>query len=210
MKVLLSWLQDFAPIEGDPVALGEHMSDLGMAVEELDVLGQGLEGIVVAKVLATRPHPQADRIHLVDVDAGDGEVLQIACGAFNMAPGDLVPLATVGTVMPGGMEIGRRKLRGEWSNGMLCSARELGLGDDHAGIYILPPGVAVGADFTEAMGIEADALYDLEINPNRPDAMSVAGVARDLAARLGVPFSIPEPQVTELPAAHVRDVRVEV
>ena len=210
MKVLLSWLQDFAPIEGDPVALGEQLSDLGMAVEELDLLGQGLEGIVVAEVLATRPHPRADRIHLVDVDTGDGEALQIACGAFNMAPGDLVPLATVGTVMPGGMEIGRRKLRGEWSNGMLCSARELGLGDDHAGIYVLPPGLEVGADFTEAMGIESDVLYDLEINPNRPDAMSVAGVARDLAARLGVPFSIPEARVTEVPAAHVRDVSVEV
>ena len=85
MKVLLSWLRDFAPIEGDPVALGEQMSDLGMAVEQLDLLGQGLDGIVVAKVLATRPHPDADRIQLVDVDAGDGEALQIACGAFNMA-----------------------------------------------------------------------------------------------------------------------------
>ncbi|HET8619349.1 MAG TPA: phenylalanine--tRNA ligase subunit beta [Acidimicrobiales bacterium] len=210
MKVLLSWLRDFAPIEGDPVALGEHMSDLGMAVESLDVLGPGLDGIVVARVLATRPHPSADRIQLVDVDAGDGEALQIACGAFNMAAGDLVPLATVGTVMPGGMEIGRRKLRGEWSNGMLCSARELGLGDDHAGILVLPADLPVGTGFAEAMGIEADTLYDLEVNPNRPDAMSVAGVARDLAARLGVPFAIPEPEVAEVPASQVRDVRVEV
>ncbi len=129
MKVLLSWLRDFAPIEGDPVALGEQMSDLGMAVEQLDILGEGLDGVVVARVLATRPHPNADKIQLVDVDTGDGEALQIVCGAFNMAVGDLVPLATVGTIMPNGMEIGRRKLRGEWSNGMLCSARELGLGD---------------------------------------------------------------------------------
>src|SRR4029453_17151573 len=98
-------------------------------------LGQGLEGIVVAKVLATRPHPQADRLHLVDVDVGDGEALQIACGAFNMAPGDLVPLATIGTVMPDGRKIGRAKKRGVWSNGMLCSAVELGLGSDGAGIY---------------------------------------------------------------------------
>jgi phenylalanyl-tRNA synthetase beta chain len=210
MKVLLSWLQDFAPIEGDPVALGEQLSDLGMAVEQLDLLGEGLEGIVVAKVLATRPHPQADRMHLVDVDAGDGEALQIACGAFNMAPGDLVPLATIGTVMPDGTKIGRAKKRGEWSNGMLCSAVELGLGSDGAGIYIVPPGLEVGADFSEAMGIEGDALYDLEINPNRPDAMSVAGVARDLAARLGVPFSLPEPRVTEVAAGHLRDVTVEV
>ena len=210
MKVLLSWLRDFAPIEGDPVALGEQMSDLGMAVEQLDVLGEGLDGIVVAEVLATRPHPNADKIQLVDVDAGDGEALQIACGAFNMAPGDLVLLATLGTTMPNGMEIGRRKMRGEWSNGMLCSARELGLGGDHAGIHILPAGLPVGAPFVEAMGIESDALYDLEINPNRPDAMSVAGVARDLAARLGVPFTLTEPAVDEVPAAALDDVSIEI
>ncbi len=210
MKVLLSWIRDFAPIEGDPVALGEQMSDLGMAVEQLDILGEGLDGVVVARVLATRPHPNADKIQLVDVDTGDGEALQIACGAFNMAAGDLVPLATVGTTMPNGMEIGRRKLRGEWSNGMLCSARELGLGSDHGGIHILPAGLPVGTSFVEAMGIGSDALYDLEINPNRPDAMSVAGVARDLAARLGVPFSLPEPAVDDVPAALVGDVTVEV
>ena len=210
MKVLLSWLRDFAPIEGDPVALGEQLSDLGLAVEQLDVLGDGLDGIVVARVLATRPHPDADRIQLVDVDTGDGEALQIACGAFNMAPGDLVPLAPVGTVLPDGTAIGRRKMRGEWSNGMLCSARELGLGSDHAGIQILPPDLPVGVGFAEAMGIERDVLYDLEVNPNRPDAMSVAGVARDLAARLGVPFAIPEPVDDEVPGDRIVGVAVDV
>src|SRR5215510_2799674 len=140
MKVLLSWLRDFAPIEGDPVALGEAMSDLGMAVEEMVLLGTGFDGIVVARVLATRPHPDADRVQLVDVDAGDGEPLQVVCGAFNMAAGDLVPLATIGTVMPSGLKIGRAKKRGEWSNGMLCSAAELNLGGDAGGIYILPRG----------------------------------------------------------------------
>ncbi len=208
MKVLLSWLRDFAPIEGDPVALAEAMSDLGMAVEETEVLGAGLGGVIVARVLATRPHPAADRVQLVDVDTGGGEPLQIVCGAFNMAPGDLVPLATPGTVMPSGMEIARRKVRGEWSNGMLCSAPELGLGDDGRGILVLPEGLTVGADFREAMGITSDVLYDLEINPNRPDAMSVAGVARDLAARLGVPFAVPEPVVEEVP--RVGGVTVEV
>jgi phenylalanyl-tRNA synthetase beta chain len=211
VKVLLSWLQDFAPIEGDPVEIGEQLSDLGLAVEQLDRLGEGLDGIVVARVLATRPHPNADKIQLVDVDAGDGEALQIACGAFNMRPGDLVPLAPVGTVLPTGLEIGRRKMRGEWSNGMLCSARELGLGDDHAGILVLPPGIAApGASFADAMGIERDVLYDLEVNPNRPDAMSVAGVARDLAARLRLPFSLPGPQVDEVGGKHIDSVRVEV
>ena len=210
MKVLLSWLRDFAPIDGDPVALGEQLSDLGMPVEQLDRLGEGLDGIVVARVLATRPHPDADRVHLVDVDAGGGEALQIVCGAFNMGPGDLVPLATVGTVMRDGLEIGRQKMRGKWSNGMLCSPRELGLGDDHRGILILPPGLTTGAPLTEALGIERDVLYDLEVNPNRPDAMSVAGVARDLAARLGLPFTLPEPAVEELPAERLGDVSVEI
>lgn len=199
MKVLLSWLQEFAPFPGDdPVALGDAMSDLGMAVESIERIGEGLDGIVVAEVLSLRPHPDADRIQLVDVDRGDGEALQICCGAFNMAVGDRVPLATLGTVMPGGLEIARRKMRGEWSNGMLCSGRELGLGDDHAGILILDPALESGTPIVHALGITPDVLFDLDITPNRPDAMSVAGVARDLAARLGLPFAIREPSVDEL------------
>ncbi|MBP6730287.1 MAG: phenylalanine--tRNA ligase subunit beta, partial [Microthrixaceae bacterium] len=149
MKVLHSWLAEYIvglddhPVGSDPVALGDVMSDIGLCCEEVELLGRGLDGIVVAQVLELAPHPGADRIQLVQVDAGDGEPLQICCGAFNMAVGDRVPLATLGTVMPDGMEIARRKLRGEWSNGMLCSARELGLGGDHGGIWILPgdPGV---------------------------------------------------------------------
>jgi len=198
MKVLLSWLREFAPdIDGDPEDLSEILSDLGLAVEELSHVGQGLDGIVVAEVLATRPHPDADRIHLVDVDAGDGEALQVCCGAFNMAVGDLVPLAVVGTTMPSGMEIARRKMRGEWSNGMLCSGAEIGMGDDHEGILILDQGLSLGAPLTEALGIRPDVLFDLEVNPNRPDAMSVMGVARDLAARLGVAFAVTAPGVEE-------------
>ena len=200
MKVSLSWLREFAPFPtDDPVALGEVMSDLGMAVESIERIGEGLDGIVVARVLSLRPHPDADRIQLVDVDRGDGESLQICCGAFNMSVGDLVPLATLGTVMPDGMEIARRKMRGEWSNGMLCSGRELGLGDDHAGILLLEDAPAPGTPITDALGIVADVVFDLDITPNRPDAMSVAGVARDLAARLGLPFAIAEPQPEEQP-----------
>ena len=197
MKVLLSWLRDFAPVEGDPVAIGDQLSDLGLAVEEITAVGEGLDGIVVARVLDLRRHPDADRIQLVDVDAGDGEALQICCGAFNMSVGDLVPLATLGAVMPGGLEIARRKLRGEWSNGMLCSPTEIGLGDDADGILLLDGDPTPGTPLTEALDLRPDVLYDLEVNPNRPDAMSVAGVARDLAARQGVPFAIPEPAVAE-------------
>ncbi|MFP5320744.1 MAG: phenylalanine--tRNA ligase subunit beta [Acidimicrobiia bacterium] len=197
MKVLLSWLRDFTPLPADldPDELGLTLGDLGTPVESMDRIGEGLEGIVVAKVLDLRPHPDADKIQLVDVDAGDGEPLQICCGAFNMAVGDLVPLATLGTTMPNGMEIARRKLRGEWSNGMLCAPDEIGLPGGHDGILILPEHLDPGTPLTEALGIEADVLYDLETNPNRPDAMSVAGIARDLAARLGLPFALPSPTV---------------
>jgi phenylalanyl-tRNA synthetase beta chain len=210
MKVLLSWLRDFAPIETDPAALGDVMSDLGMAVEEMDVLGEGLDGIVVARVLDLRPHPDADKIQLVDVDAGDGEALQICCGAFNMSVGDLVPLATLGTTMPNGMEIARRKLRGEWSNGMLCSPPEVNLPGDPSGILLLPDALEPGTPLTEALGIAADVLYDLEINPNRPDAMSVAGVARDVAARLGLPFQLPSPSITATGPSTAELVSVEI
>jgi phenylalanyl-tRNA synthetase beta chain len=191
MKVLLSWLREFAPIEGDPVELGNHMSDLGMAVEEMTII-EPLPGIVVARVLDLRPHPQADRIQLVDVDPGTGESLQVCCGAFNMSVGDHIPFATIGTVMPNGMEIAKRKMRGEDSNGMCCSAAEIGLGSDHDGIMVLPDSLELGSPLMDQLGLAGDVLYDLEINPNRPDAMSVAGVARDLAARLGVPFAMPE------------------
>jgi len=197
MKVLLSWLQEFAPVNGAPEEIGNQLSDLGLAVEAMTSIGGGLDGVVVARVLDLRPHPDADRIQLVDVDAGDGEALQICCGAFNMSVGDLVPLATLGMTMPNGMEIARRKMRGEWSNGMLCAAEEIGLGDDSEGIMLLDGATGEhsptpGTPLVEALALVPDILYDLEVNPNRPDAMSVAGVARDLAARQGVPFALPD------------------
>lgn len=210
MKVLLSWLQEFTPIDMDPDELGLVMGDLGMAVESMDRIGEGLDGIVVSRVLDLRPHPNADRMQIVDVDTGDGEPLQICCGAFNMAVDDLVPLATVGTTMPSGMEIKRAKKRGEWSNGMLCSPPELGLPGDPGGILVLPESLEPGTPLVDALGITADVLYDLEVNPNRPDAMSVVGVARDLAARLGLPFTLPSPVVREGATKTADRVSVEI
>ena len=195
MKVLSSWLHERFEAPVPPEAIAEAFDDLGTPVEEEVRLGEGLDGIVVAEVLALGVHPNADKIQLVDVDLGDGEPLQICCGAFNMAVGDKVPLATLGTTMPGGMKIERRKLRGEWSNGMLCSSREIGLGDDHAGIKVLDPTLAAGTPLVDALGIVPDVLWELEVNPNRPDAMSVTGLARDVAAKVGVGFRLPEPPV---------------
>ncbi|MDG2426817.1 MAG: phenylalanine--tRNA ligase subunit beta [Acidimicrobiales bacterium] len=193
MKVLLSWLQEFAPVYGDPVEIGDQLSGLGLAVEEMTAVGGGLDGVVVARVVDLRPHPDADRIQLVDVDDGSGKPLQICCGAFNMSVGDLVPLATLGTTMLNGMEISRRKMRGEWSNGMLCAASEIGLGEDEDGIMLLEGAIDPGTALVEALELHPDVLYDLEVNPNRPDAMSVIGVARDLAAHQGVGFAVPAP-----------------
>lgn len=199
MKVLHSWLQEFLDAPVAPEAIAEAFDDLGTPVEEETRIGEGLDTIEVVRVLALNPHPNADKIQLVDVDRGDGEGLQICCGAFNMAVGDLVPLATLGTVMPGGMKIERRKLRGEWSNGMLCSGKELGLGEDHSGILVLPSDLAPGTPIAEALGITPDVLWELEVNPNRPDAMSVAGLARDVAAKVGVGFALPLPPAAAPP-----------
>jgi len=215
MKVTLSWLREFAPdIDGDPVELGEILSALGLAVEEMEIIGDIVEGVVLAKVLDLRPHPDADKIQLVDVDDGNGAPLQVCCGAFNMAVGDLIPFATIGTTMPNGMEIAQREMRGQTSNGMCCSGAEIGFGDDHDGILILndrvAEGAAIGAPLGEALGVQADVLWDLEVNANRPDAMSVAGVARDLAAALGVPFSFPsyDPPRSDESAADLLDVEI--
>ena len=197
MKVLLSWLREFAPgIGGDPAELGDVLSALGLTVEETTVTGSVPDGVVLGRVLELRPHPDADRIQLVEVDDGSGKTLQVCCGAFNMAVGDLVPLARVGTVLPGGLEIARRKMRGQASEGMCCSEIELEMGDDADGIMILNDRAAAGAGpgtpLADALGLAPDVLWDLEVGANRPDALSVMGVARDLAAGLGVAFEPPD------------------
>ncbi|MDQ3895765.1 MAG: phenylalanine--tRNA ligase subunit beta, partial [Actinomycetota bacterium] len=193
MRVPLSWLRDFAPFSAETAELAGALSGLGLVVDGVEAVGQGLGDVIVARVLSTRPHPNADRVQVVDVDAGDGADLQIVCGAFNFAAGDVVPLAPVGARLPNGMHIGRRNVRGEWSNGMLCSGVELGLSDDGEGIMILDEATAPGTPLTDALGIVSDVVFELDVTPNRPDALSVAGVARDLAAHFRLPFSIPEP-----------------
>ena len=217
MKVLLSWLKEFAPdIEGDPAVFSDVLSALGLTVEEMIVTGSVPDSVVLGRVLELRPHPDADRIQLVEVDDGSGTTLQVCCGAFNMAVGDLVPLARVGTVLPSGLEIARRKLRGQDSEGMCCSEIELELGDDAEGIMILNDRISAGAGpgmpLAEALDQAPDVLWDLDVGANRPDAMSVMGVARDLAAGLGVAFEPPDwstaasgPGIAEVAAVEIVD-----
>jgi phenylalanyl-tRNA synthetase beta chain len=214
MKVLLSWLREFAPFPTptEPGALDrldEAFGMIGLPVEEVVRFGTPIPGVITAKVLALKPHPQADRIQLVDVDTGNGEPLQICCGAFNMGVGDVVPLASLGTTMPNGMAIERRKLRGEWSNGMLCSSRELGLDDEHGGIKLLDSSLPLGIDVFDALGIVADVLFDLDVTRNRPDCFGHVGVARELAAYLGLAFTEPNPDIGSVgPSAGVT-VRID-
>jgi phenylalanyl-tRNA synthetase beta chain len=194
VRVPLSWLRDFAPFDGEPADLAATLDDLGLVVEGIELVGEGLDDIVVARVEEISAIEGADRIRRVVVDAGAGPV-EVVCGAWNFEVGNLVPLAPVGAVLPGGFTIGRRKMKGVVSNGMLCSGRELGLSEDHEGIMVLDSieGAVAGRSFVEALDIEKDVVFDLAVEANRPDAWSMAGVARDLAARLGLPFAIPEP-----------------
>jgi phenylalanyl-tRNA synthetase beta chain len=191
--VPLSWLRDFAPFEGDAGVLAETLDDLGLVVEGVKHVGKGLEDVVVARVLEISPIAGADKIRQVMVDAGDGEPLSIVCGAWNFAVGDLVPLAPVGAVLPGDFAIAKRKMKGVTSNGMLCSPAELELTDDHEGILILTGEHKPGERFVEALGIVPDVVYDIAVEANRPDAWCMAGVARDLAARVKLPFALPDP-----------------
>ena len=194
MRAPLSWLRDFAPFPDNVGALRAALDDLGLVVEAIEHIGEGLGDVVVAKVLKIDAIKGADKIRLVTVDAG-AKPLEIVCGADNFDVGDRVPLAPVGAILPGGFEITRRKMRGVWSNGMLCSPSELGLSSESAGLLVLgdeSPGDP-GTPLTEALGLEPDVVFDITVEGNRPDAWSMAGIARDLAARLGLPFVEPEP-----------------
>ncbi len=192
MRVPLSWLRDFAPFGDDSAALAATLDDLGLVVEAIEVVGEGLADVVVARVVEVGPIEGADKIRRVVVDDGSAPV-EVVCGAWNFAIGDLVPLAPVGATLPGGMAIGRRKLKGVVSNGMLCSGRELRLSEDHEGILILDGGEAVapGDPLVRVLGIDPDVVFDISVEANRPDAWSISGVARDLAARLTLPFTVP-------------------
>jgi phenylalanyl-tRNA synthetase beta chain len=200
MRAPLSWLRDYAPLDADLDRLASALSGLGLVVEGIEQIGAGLGDVMVSRVTRIRPHPKHEINRLVEVDSGSGGAVEVICGAWNFSEGDLVALAPVGAILPGGFEISRRKMRGEWSNGMLCSASELGLpepvlaelegGSD--GLLVLPAGSAEpGTPLVDALGITPDVVFDLDISPNRPDALSMAGVARDLAAALGEAWSPP-------------------
>jgi phenylalanyl-tRNA synthetase beta chain len=190
VRVSVNWLRRIVPgLEGSPPELSDALGMAVTGVEEIIPVGRGLDGIVVARVLEVRKHPDADRLSLCRVDAG-AEPVEVVCGAPIIHEGGLYPFIAAGGTLPGGMRIEEREIRGVRSHGMLCSERELGLGPDASGILRLPDGLEPGTDVAEALDLP-DAALELEITPNRGDLACHVGVARELAAEAGLPLRLP-------------------
>ena len=184
-------------VEADDTEIARRLTMAGLEVETLERLGDDLSGVRVAEVRGSVPHPQSDRLTVVDVDDGRGTCL-VVCGAPNVpAPGGRVALATPGTTLPGGLGVQARAVRGVESAGMLCSEAELAIGDDASGLLILPDDVRVGAPIAEALRLR-DTVLDLGVAPNRPDCMGHVGVARELAALFGAKLVLPAADVAPL------------
>src|SRR5215207_3435527 len=166
---------------------------LGLPVEDIVRTG-GVPGVITARVVRTEQPSEARNTQRVWVDAGDGKERHVWCGAFNFAPGDVVPLAVLGAEMPDGRTIAKRGILGIDSEGMLCSARELGLGEDHSGILVLAADAPLGVPYGDVTGQRDDVVFDVDVTRNRPDCWSYVGVARDLAAKLDMAFTPPAPR----------------
>jgi phenylalanyl-tRNA synthetase beta chain len=196
VKVVVSWLKEFCPTDLSADAIAEALTGLGAEVEEIIRPWQGLEGVVTAQVLEVRDHPNSSKLCLARVDYGAGE-RELVVGIRNMKAGDVVPLAGPGARVPALPEpLSAREIRGVTSEGMLCSSRELGISADHGGILVLPPDTPVGVDFKQHFGLD-DAVLDVAVTPNRPDLMSVLGVAREVAAATGTKLRPPVIEVHE-------------
>jgi len=206
MKISYNWLKDYVNVSLAPVEVARILTDCGLeveAIEEYESVKGGLKGIVIGKVLSTQRHPNADKLTCCKVDIGEGEVLDIVCGAPNVAAGQHVPVATIGTVLYKGDDsfvIKAGKLRGEPSNGMICAEDELGLGDSHEGIMVLNEDALIGSPAADYFGVESDILIEVAITPNRADATSHIGVARDLVAAINNREKQHESAVLKLPS----------
>jgi phenylalanyl-tRNA synthetase beta chain len=189
MKISLNWLRDWVDTGDDVPALAHALTMAGLEIEGIAPAGPSLPGVVVGEVKSVTKHPDAEKLNVCVVSTGTEE-FQIVCGAPNVRAGMKAPLATIGTKMPGGMEIKRARLRGVESAGMLCSARELGINEEASGLYDLPVDLPAGQDLVQALALD-DAIFEVNLTPNRGDCMSVQGVAREVAAARAKPLHAP-------------------
>ena len=219
MKISYNWLKQFLQIDWEAIKVGELLTDLGLEVEGIETkesIKGSLKGIVVGEVLTCIQHPNADRLKITSVNIGSADPIQIVCGASNVATGQKVPVATIGTTLfddnGQGFKIKKGKIRGEESHGMICAEDELGLGKGHDGILVLNSEIKVGTSGAEVFNIETDEVFEIGLTPNRSDAMSHFGVARDLKAGLlqqDVNLELISPSVSDF---HVneRTLRIDV
>ncbi|MCB0258132.1 MAG: phenylalanine--tRNA ligase subunit beta, partial [Calditrichaeota bacterium] len=210
MKISYNWLKEYVDFSMTAEELGEALTLVGFEVEDVVRKGLDLPGVVVGKVLSKAKHPDADKLSLCTVTVGGERELPIVCGAPNVAEGQLVPVATVGAELPGGFKIRKAKIRGEVSEGMICSEAELGISEEADGIWILPEGTPLGKPLAQALGYETDYMLDISITPNRPDALSHIGIAREVAAITGNPLKLPDVAFPEGSEKTAEAVAVEI
>jgi len=194
MKFPFSWLKEHTPIEKIVEEVAADLVRLGHEVEGIETPRGGVKGVKVGQILSMKPHPDADKLKLLKIDVNEAEPLAIVCGASNMKEGDKIPVATVGTCLANGLKIKKGKIRGEVSFGMCCSEEELGLAESADGLLILPQDAPVGEEVGEYLELE-EAVFDLDITPNRGDCMSMRGIGRDLAADYALPLIEPADEV---------------
>ena len=216
MLVPVKWLKDYVDIDIDTVEFADMMTMTGTKTETVEFFGEGIENVVVGKILEIAPHPNAEKLVVCQVEVGNGKTVQICTGAKNVSEGDIVPVALDKAKLPGRIKIKSSKLRGELSEGMMCSANELGINefyvDDKSkdGIYLLNDfdGMEIGKDIKEALGLY-DAVIDFELTANRPDCRSIIGIAREAAVTIGKKTKYPQIEVKECDEEIDFDVKVE-
>ena len=216
MKLSYNWLKDYLEFDLTPAQVADAITSIGIevdSVQETEEIPGGLAGVVVAEVLECEPHPDSDHLHVTKVDAGEGNPVTVVCGAPNVAAGQKVLFATLGTVLPGDFKIKKSKIRGVESFGMICAADELGIGEDHSGIMVLEPEAVVGTPAKDYLHLKTEAVIEYEITANRVDAASHIGVARDLYAWLklnDIPCKYKFPDVSAFKEGEGEGLGIEV
>lgn len=212
MKVPVKWLKDYVNIDISPDELGDALTLSGSKVEEVITSGDEIQNVVTGKILEIKPHPDAEKLVVCQLNVGSEEPVQIVTGASNMKEQDIVPVALHGSMLPNGLKIKKGKLRGIVSNGMMCSEEELGIAsEEHVhGLMILPENTPIGKDIKEVLGLN-NAVIDFEITSNRPDCLSVVGIARETAATINTAYTMPETTYSVKCNENIKDsLKVEV